>query len=135
VLLIALDVALGRAGKMRLAPLAVGLGIYLPMGVSLALVVGAVTGHYYNRWTTRTAHPAFAKRMGVLMATGLIVGESLFGVLYAGIVAGSGTSEPLALVGDWFATPALIGGVIVFLGLVAALYRRLTKRFAGGPAA
>jgi hypothetical protein len=38
-------------------------------------------------------------------------------------------------VGDWFATPALIGGVIVFLGLVAALYRRLTKRFAGGPAA
>ena len=135
VLLIALDVALGRAGKIRLAPLAVGLGIYLPMGVSLALVVGAVTGHYYNHWTTRTAHPAFAKRMGVLMATGLIVGESLFGVLYAGIVAGSGTSEPLALVGDWFATPALIGGVIVFLGLVAALYRRLTKRFAGGPAA
>jgi putative OPT family oligopeptide transporter len=135
VLLIALDVALGRAGKIRLAPLAVGLGIYLPMGVSLALVVGAVTGHYYNRWTTRTAHPAFAKRMGVLMATGLIVGESLFGVLYAGIVAGSGTSEPLALVGDWFATPALIGGVVVFLGLVAALYRRLTKRFAGGPAA
>ena len=135
VLLIALDVALGRAGKMRVAPLAVGLGIYLPMGVSLALVVGAVTGHYYNHWTTRTAHPAFAKRMGVLMATGLIVGESLFGVLYAGIVAGSGTSEPLALVGDWFATPALIGGVIVFLGLVAALYRRLTKRFAGGPAA
>jgi len=130
VVLIAIDLWLGRAGKMRLAPLAVGLGVYLPMGVSLALVVGAVTGHYYNRWTTRTADPAFAKRMGVLMATGLIVGESLFGVLYAGIVVGSGSSEPLALIGDGFATPALIGSVIVFLGIVAWLYRRLTKRFA-----
>ena len=28
--------------------------------------------------------PAFAERMGVLMATGLIVGESLMGVVYAG---------------------------------------------------
>ncbi|HUD24651.1 MAG TPA: oligopeptide transporter, OPT family [Burkholderiaceae bacterium] len=130
VMLIALDVALGRAEKMRLAPLAVGLGIYLPMGVSLALVLGAVTGRYYDRWAARTARAAFAKRMGVLMATGLIVGESLFGVLYAGVVAGSGTSEPLALVGDWFATPALLGGVVVFLALVGLLYRRLITRFA-----
>ena len=31
--------------------------------------------------------PAFAERMGVLMATGLIVGESLMGVVYAFAVA------------------------------------------------
>jgi putative OPT family oligopeptide transporter len=130
-LLIAIDFWLGRAGKMRLAPLAVGLGIYLPMGTSLAVVLGAVLGHFYDRWTTRAARPAFAKRMGVLMATGLIVGESLFGVLYAGIVAGSGSSDPLALAGDSFATPALIASVVVFLGIVAWAYRRLTQRFAG----
>ncbi len=95
VIAIAIDVGLGRAHRMRLPPLAIGLGIYLPMGVSLALGVGAAIGHFYDGWTIRTANPAFAKRMGVLMATGLIVGESLFGVLYAGIVAGSGKNEPL----------------------------------------
>jgi putative OPT family oligopeptide transporter len=124
VIVIAIDIGLGRAGRMRLPPLAIGLGIYLPMGVSLALTIGAVSGHTYDRWTRRTANPEFAKRMGVLMASGLIVGESLFGVVYAGIVAGSGKNEPFALVGDGFATPALIGGAVVFFAVIALLYRR-----------
>jgi len=131
VIAIAIDVGLGRAHRMRLPPLAIGLGIYLPMGVSLALVIGATIGHFYDGWTIRTANPAFAKRMGVLMATGLIVGESLFGVLYAGIVAGSGKNEPFALVGDSFATPALIGGATIFFVLIGLLYRRTTRRASG----
>jgi hypothetical protein len=133
---IAADLALGRARRMRLPPLAIGLGIYLPMAVSLALSIGAVIGHYYDRWTTRTVNPAFARRMGVLMATGLIVGESLFGVLYAGIVAGSGSNEPFALVGDNFGAGALIAGAIIFFVLVGLLYRRTISRVsARNPAA
>jgi putative OPT family oligopeptide transporter len=124
VIVIAIDMGLGRAGRMRLPPLAIGLGIYLPMGLALALTIGAVSGHFYDRWTRRTANPEFAKRMGVLMASGLIVGESLFGVVYAGIVAGSGKNEPFALVGDGFATPALIGGVVIFFVVIGLLYRR-----------
>jgi uncharacterized oligopeptide transporter (OPT) family protein len=124
VVVIAVDEGLGRAGRMRLPPLAMGLGLYLPMGLALALVIGSVIGHFYDRWAGRTANPAFAQRLGVLMATGLIVGESLFGVVYAGIVAASGTSEPFALVGDNFATSALIAGTVVFFGLLAYLYRR-----------
>lgn len=129
-IVIAIDLALGRARRLRLPPLAVGLGIYLPMGVSLALSIGAVIGHLYDRWTRGAADPAFAKRMGVLMATGLIVGESLFGVLYAGIVAGSGSNEPFAVVGDRFATAALIAGAIIFFALVGLLYRRTMSRVA-----
>jgi putative OPT family oligopeptide transporter len=124
VFLIAVDALLGRAGRMRLPPLAIGLGIYLPMGATLPVVIGAVTGYYYDRWADRTARPAFAKRMGVLMATGMIVGESLFGVLYAGIVVATGRNAPFALVGDGFETPALIGGAIIFLVLIGLLYRR-----------
>jgi putative OPT family oligopeptide transporter len=127
VIAIAIDVGLGRAGRMRLPPLAVGLGIYLPMGASLPIVIGAVTGHLYDRWATGTPNPGFARRMGVLMATGLIVGESLFGVLYAGVVVGSGKGEPFALVGEDFATPALIGGAIIFSALVGLLYRRTAR--------
>jgi putative OPT family oligopeptide transporter len=124
VFLIAVDALLGRAGRIRLPPLAIGLGIYLPMGATLPVVIGAVTGYYYDRWADRTARPAFAKRMGVLMATGMIVGESLFGVLYAGIVVVSGQNAPFALVGDGFETLALIGGAIIFLVLIGLLYRR-----------
>jgi putative OPT family oligopeptide transporter len=123
-LLIAVDALLGRAGRMRLPPLAIGLGLYLPMGATLPLVIGALTGYLYDRWADRRPLPEFARRMGVLMATGMIVGESLFGVLYAGIVVASGQSAPFALVGDRFAPVALIGGAIVFFTLVGLLYRR-----------
>ena len=120
---IVVDIGLGRAGRMRLPPLAIGLGVYLPMGITLPLVIGTLLGHFYEGWAGRTANPERAKRMGVLTATGLIVGESLFGVLYAGIVAASGKSEPFALVGDSFETPALIAGTIVFFVLIGTLYR------------
>ncbi len=90
---------------MRLPPLAIGLGIYLPMGVTSPVVIGAVAGYFYDRWADGTLKPEFAKRMGVLMATGMIVGESLFGVLYAGIVVASGNNSPFALVGDGFCGP------------------------------
>jgi putative OPT family oligopeptide transporter len=123
-LLIAVDALLGRAGRMRLPPLAIGLGIYLPMGATLPVVIGALAGYFYDRWADRGPQPGFARRMGVLMATGMIVGESLCGVLYAGIVVASGKSSPFALVGDDFATAALIGGAIIFFALVALLYRR-----------
>ena len=123
-LIIAVDALLGRAGRMRLPPLAIGLGIYLPMGATLPVVFGAVMGYFYDRWADRKADPAFARRMGVLMATGMIVGESLFGVLYAGIVVVSGQSSPFALVGDSFAPFALIGGAIVFFTVIGLLYRR-----------
>jgi putative OPT family oligopeptide transporter len=120
---IVVDIGLGRAGRMRLPPLAIGLGVYLPMAVTLPLVIGTLLGHFYEGWADHTSNPARAKRMGVLTATGLIVGESLFGVLYAGIVAASGKSEPFALVGESFATPALIAGTIVFFVTLAFLYR------------
>jgi uncharacterized oligopeptide transporter (OPT) family protein len=128
---IAADALLGRGGRMRLPPLAIGLGIYLPMSATLPVVIGAVTGYYYDRWADRTASPEFARRIGVLMATGMIVGESLFGVLYAGIVVVSGKSAPFALVGDDFATPALIGGAVVFSVLIGLLYRRTMRAVVG----
>jgi hypothetical protein len=65
--------------------------------------------------------------MGVLTATGLIVGESLWGVVFAGIVAGSGSDAPLALVGESFEPFALVGGTILFVLLAIWLYRRTMR--------
>jgi putative OPT family oligopeptide transporter len=124
VAIVALDEILGRAGKMRLPPLGVGMGVYLPMSLTFLIVVGAVLGRYYDAWADRQNDPEAAKRMGVLMATGLIVGESLFGVAFAGIVAGSGSDAPLAVVGKGFEGTAMWIGVAVFFGLVWWLYRK-----------
>ncbi|GGA87953.1 oligopeptide transporter, OPT family protein [Brucella endophytica] len=123
VVFVILDEALGYTRRLRLPPLGVGMGIYLPMSVILPTVIGAVLGWFYERWASGQANPEFASRMGVLTATGLIVGESLWGIVFAGIVAGSGKDTPLALVGDSFAQPALIAGVVLFFAIVWFLYR------------
>jgi putative OPT family oligopeptide transporter len=124
VVLIALDEALGRLKLLRLPPLGVALGIYLPMAVILPTVLGSVIGWFYDRWARTTANPEVAERMGTLTATGLIVGESLWGVLFALIVWASGSDAPLALIGKGHETAALIGGTVLFLGIAAVLYRR-----------
>ena len=120
---IILDEVLRKSGKMRLPPLCVGMGIYLPMALTLLIPVGAVIGHYYDKWADGHSNPEFAKRMGVLAATGLIVGESLFGVAFAGVVAFAGTDTPLAVVGDSFEKPGIVIGLLLFTGTIFALYR------------
>ena len=127
VLLIALDSSLKLTKRMSLPPLAVGIGIYLPMSATFAVVLGAVIGHWYNGWTKKTSSPDHAERLGTLVASGLIVGESLFGVLNAGLIVGLGKDNPLGLVPATFA-PANLLGLFGFAGLVVFLYGWLMKK-------
>lgn len=120
--LIVVDETLRKLSRFSLPPLAVGLAIYLPMSVTGALVTGAFVGYAYDRWSSKGPRPDVARRLGVLMASGLIVGESLFSVALAGIIVASGQGEPLALM-HGFETPALWIGVLVFAALVTGLYR------------
>jgi putative OPT family oligopeptide transporter len=121
-----------RKGKRdwALPPLGVGMGIYLPVGVTAFIVVGAVIGYFYNRWAARQADPGFAERLGVLSATGLIVGDSLFNVVFAGLVAGSDNPDVLAIMEEaWWATPL---GIALFVGSIVWLYA-WTRRGAAEP--
>ena len=129
VVVILIDEGLTRTGRYRLPPLAVGMGIYLPMALTMLVPVGAFIGLLYDRWADRSEHREFARRMGVLAATGLIVGESLFGVAFAGIVAASGSDAPLAVVGERFEAYATVIGPLTFAAAIAWLYAR-TKRAA-----
>ena len=110
--------------SLKLPPLAVGMGMYLPVGLTLLISVGSVVGRFYNNWAERGGGAELKKRLGVLLATGLIVGESLYGVVFAGIVAATGKDEPLALVGEGFANWGELLGVVVFVGVIAFLYQR-----------
>ncbi|MFT3791360.1 MAG: oligopeptide transporter, OPT family [Rudaea sp.] len=122
--LIALDEVLRRVTKSaHLSPLAVGLGIYLPTASTLMVVVGAIAGAYYNKRAERAAKPESVKQLGVLLASGMIVGEGLIGVVIAAIVAFSGKDFPLGLVGDGFASASIWIGGLVFAAAIFLLYR------------
>ncbi len=130
VVVVIIDEILGRSGKMRLPPLGVGMGVYLPMALTFLIVVGTVLGHLYDKWAEGQKDVEAAKRMGVLAATGLIVGESLFGVAYAGIVAASGSDAPLAIAGEGFEPIAQWGGTLVFILMVWWIYQRTRRQVA-----
>ncbi len=122
---------LARTGsRRRNPPLAVGMGIYLPMALTIMIAVGAVLGHVHDRWASRQADPERAKRVGVLMATRLIVGDSLWGVAYAAIVVASGKDEPMAVVGEGFLPWANGLGVVVFVAVIVSMYRMIRRRAA-----
>lgn len=107
----------------HLSPLAVGLGIYLPTQSLLMCIIGSVVGWFYDRRADRRSNPAGVKQLGVLLASGLIVGEGLIGVLIAALVAFSGKDFPLALVGDDFADhQAVVLGPVAFVITILLLY-------------
>ncbi|CAM0999076.1 oligopeptide transporter, OPT family [Rhodanobacter sp. Root179] len=128
VVLIIIDAVLGRSSKSAsLPPLAVGLGIYLPTSTTLMVVVGAIVGWYFDKRADRARDPEATKQLGVLLASGMIVGESIIGVVIAAIVVFSGKEAPLALVGGGFANAAIWIGGIAFIAVNVALYRWVAR--------
>ena len=128
VALIVLDAVLASTTKsVRLPPLAVGLGMYLPTSTTLMVVVGALVGAWFDKRAERGPKAEPTKQLGVLLASGLIVGESLLGVLVAALVAFTGKPMPLALVGSGFDTAAIWIGGIVFAGSVVVMYRWIAR--------
>jgi putative OPT family oligopeptide transporter len=131
VVIVVIDELIKRKRKpgshAQLPPLAVGLGIYLPMGTTLMVIIGAFVGWFWDRRAEATPRPATRKQLGVLLASGMIVGEGLFGVALAALTVFSGKDAPLAVVGEGFATAALWLGGIGFVLASYALYRWLAK--------
>ena len=134
VAVIAVDVLLRRSGRGALPPLAVGLGIYLPPTIGMTLTLGAVLGWAIQRRVRAygvqrgSAWVAAAEERGLLLASGLIVGESLMGLLLAALIGLSGQDAPLALVGAGFATPAMLLGLVYFCALGGFFYRSVLKK-------
>lgn len=129
-ILVIINIVLQKNTKnLALPPLAVGMGIYLPPSVQTPLVVGAIMGRLLDRRLAKRnateEEQQAAKRRGTLFASGLIVGESLMGVLLAALivvsVSGGGDDNPLGSVGESFAGGALpdVLGFLVFAATIA----------------
>lgn len=125
VAVVAADEILRKTGKGALPPLAVGMGMYLPMQVTALVVIGAVFGHLYNRWAARQRDPELAERMGILAATGLIVGDGLFNIAYAALVAATNNADVLAVTGETGVGVPM--GIAVFGTIIAFAYATMQR--------
>lgn len=127
--LILLDTVMGVLKKLRLPPLAVGIGIYLPMSATFAVIIGAVISHWYGGRTRSLPNPDRAQRLGTLVASGLIVGESIWGVINAGLIVAFAKEAPIGVVPESFALAPWLG-VIGFVGAIIWLYGWMLRRSA-----
>ena len=143
VALIVVDVLLrkGSGGRKALPVLAVGMGIYLPPSINMPIIIGAflaafLRGRIRSRYGADSEkRVAAADRIGTLFAAGLIVGESLIGVILAFIIVVSvtngGSDAPLAIpLSNWGTTAAwlglafFIGGMLIFARRTLAAAKR-----------
>lgn len=117
-----------------LPPLAVGMGIYLPPSADEPLILGAIAAYLIHKYLKNRAQNKNLdaakdyikqhERRGVLFASGMIVGESIMGVIIAAVIVTSvtsgGSNAPLSLVGKDFATTSQFLGLTVCI--IAMLY-------------
>ncbi len=139
ILMIIIDKILKGTQKMSLPPLAVGIGIYLPPAVNIPLVIGGILKYivmqHLSKKYAKNSHKeeklASCEQRGTLFASGLIVGESIFGVIIAGItvfsVSMGGSENPLALNLANFHDSELFA-LIFFVGVVLYFIKRIVKK-------
>jgi putative OPT family oligopeptide transporter len=123
--LVALDYILKKSSdkKYSCAPLGVGLAIYLPSAVTSPVVVGAIGGYLFERAMRGKKHGEAASRLGVLVMSGFIVGESLFNVALAGLIVLSNKGEPLAIANSMSEATSMLVALAVAGAVVVGLYR------------
>ncbi|BFU96942.1 MAG: Oligopeptide transporter [Nitrospira sp.] len=128
VLVILLDRKLeARGSDFRLPVLAVALGIYLPLKLSAAIVVGGVIAALADR-TARGGEES--SRSGLLFSAGLITGEALMGILLAMPIALAAvfpglSADPFTL---FDAPPAGGWPGLAIVSLIGVLLYRITTR-------
>ena len=87
---------------------------------------------WYAKRARTVANPERADRLGTLVASGLIVGESLWGVLNAGLIVAFSKDAPIGLVGEDF-PPAKWLGFIGFVAVIVWLYGWMLRRARAAP--
>ncbi|HEY6338377.1 MAG TPA: oligopeptide transporter, OPT family [Candidatus Sulfotelmatobacter sp.] len=130
------------------SPMLVAVGMYLPFETTFAIFIGGVF-RSLGDWLAKRrglnhAQMARAENAGVLVASGLIAGESVFGLLWAALIAMglSGSQQRIVqLVAGWarritaaqiFDHPLYLSGIAV-MAVLAALMIWLPLTSAGDP--
>ena len=120
VVVIAIDVRQEkRDSDFRVPVLAVAVGIYLPIELTVPIFIGGMVAHL----TKQAGADESMEKKGLLMASGLITGEALMGIMVA---------VPIFVTAqkDWWPTVGGFSwlGPVLFIGVIAWLYRSVLKR-------
>jgi putative OPT family oligopeptide transporter len=123
VVIIAIDEMLQKRGsKLRAPVLAVAVGIYLPLELSVPIFAGGLIAAGVRRTLARRGREP--SRTGVLFAAGLITGEALIGIALAVPIVVSGNPDVLEL---GIRLPTFVGlAIIAAIGLL--LYRTAIRQ-------
>ena len=91
------------------------------------MIIGAVLSNWYDKQAKKTSNPERADRLGTLVASGLIVGESIWGVVNAGLIVGFSSDAPIGVVpAEW--APATWIGLFGFIGIIVWLYGWMLRK-------
>ncbi|MGI9287351.1 MAG: OPT family oligopeptide transporter [Pseudomonadales bacterium] len=109
-----------RSSTFRFPVLAVAVGVYLPLGLSVPIFIGGIIAHLVKKRSASTAKELRQKRenTGLLLASGLITGEALMGVVVAIVAA---FVMPLPVIAAF--APAAVIGVLALAGVIVYQYR------------
>ncbi len=113
------------------SPMLVAVGMYLPFETTFAIFLGGVFRSLGDRVAKRrgfnAAQMARVDNAGVLIASGLIAGEAILGLIWAALQFAPAWARP-----QFFKEPSYLVGLVVMIGL-AALMIRLPLTSAGDP--
>lgn len=127
--IIVLDLWLKRRGSRWSAPvLAVAVGIYLPLDVSMPILAGGLIAELATRWHARSNPGGDSEKLqrnGMLFAAGLITGEAIIGILMAIPIAYTENPDVLAVPAAY--QPGQWAGLAVLAAIAWWLYRVATR--------
>jgi putative OPT family oligopeptide transporter len=135
VVIIAIDVYLkNRNSDFRMPVLAVAVGLYLPLELDTSIFVGGLIAWAVERYMRKqdSSSSQFvdaksrASKAGLLLASGLITGEALMGILIAILIVGLGPGQF-----QIFEEPPLgsLPGLFLLILIVFGIYRTVKNVF------
>ncbi len=113
-----------RGSDFRFPVLAVAVGVYLPLGLSVPIFIGGMLAHILKKKSQNETKEKLQVKesSGLLLASGLITGEALMGVLVAvAAVSFQGMVPFMTFSGAWWC------GVAVFFAVIYYIYSKIRR--------
>jgi putative OPT family oligopeptide transporter len=116
-----------KESEFRMPVLAVAVGLYLPFELDSSIFVGGLLAYFLTKATKSNKNVERGNNAGLLLASGLITGEALMGILGAGLTVGimksGGDPNSLRILDNASAWP----GLLIFAGIIFFIYKSVIK--------
>lgn len=112
-----------QKSEFRMPVLAVAVGLYLPFELDSSIFVGGILAWMLTRATKNAKGKEKSANAGLLLASGLITGEALMGIIIAiAIVLGFQTKEALPIEFVY-----INSGLLILILIIVFIYRQVLK--------